>query len=100
LPFPYKMRKRIGKKRGWRCEVCGRKFSEGFLLEFHHITFTSWGGKDTEDNCLIVCLDCHLKLHLDAVELDPRQFASVNLIKARLKKTNGRTDRYNKGPPR
>ena len=89
MSFPYGFRKTVGKKRGWKCEECGKTFREGFLLEFHHITPSSWGGKDTEKNCQILCIFCHLRKHIELAQVDPRQWASVNLIRARLKRTSG-----------
>lgn len=45
------------------CEDCGRKFSEGWQLDCHHILPHSFGGDDTLDNAVMLCLECHAKRH-------------------------------------
>lgn len=41
------------------CEKCGSKIK----LQIHHIKYEEDMGKDKSENCVLLCLDCHLKLH-------------------------------------
>lgn len=90
MPFPKEMTKRLGSARGWRCEVCGKRWQDGYLMEAHHKLPTSLGGKDTEDNFILLCLECHYKAHLAIART---QQASVSAVKARLDKTGGKHTR-------
>lgn len=47
-------------KIGCKCEVCG-VYSDN--IDGHHIVFRSQGGKNTLENCLLVCCFCHHKIH-------------------------------------
>ena len=54
----------------WRCQDCGvrsesRTLSreEGAKLHVHHITPKSEGGKDTMENLITLCEECHQKRH-------------------------------------
>jgi len=87
MPFPRQLIKEWGKKRGWVCEKCGRKWRDGWILEAHHRIPSSLGGQDTEDNCKFLCQGCHFNAH-KAIEIGAR--VSAQLIKQRLDKTNGR----------
>ena len=87
MPFPKALAKEIGRKRGWKCEKCGREWKHGWLLEVHHVLPKSLGGTDNEDNAMILCLGCHYNAHKD-IERSGR--TSADLIKSRLTKTNGR----------
>ncbi len=42
-----------------KCELCGSTIE----LRLHHIVPLSWGGLSTDDNCITLCKDCHLKTH-------------------------------------
>jgi len=55
--------KRIRKIGKSQCEICGYdEFPEA--LEGHHIIPRSKGGRNTIDNCIIVCANCHRILTL------------------------------------
>ena len=43
-----------------KCKIC-KKESE--VLEKHHIIPKSRGGKDTKDNLISICVECHEKAH-------------------------------------
>lgn len=85
MGFSKSFRKRIGKKRGWVCEHCGKRWCDGFLMEVDHILPTSMGGKDTESNAQILCVFCHLAKHEQSGHR-----RSPNIIRARLARTGGR----------
>jgi len=84
MSFPKHMRKAWGKRVGWKCERCGRKYSQGYALEFHHKLPTSMGGEDSYDNIICCCLMCHLFYHEQLVSVDIRQQSSVNIIRGRI----------------
>lgn len=44
-----------------RCVNCQRWVEEG--NKFHHVVFKSQGGGDTIDNAVLLCYDCHQKVH-------------------------------------
>lgn len=51
------------------CEgSCGRRVydvvSAMGLLDWHHKTFLSHGGDDSDENRLMVCRSCHRRIHL------------------------------------
>ena len=54
-----KKKKRLIKQRGNSCQMCGATGT----LHAHHITPMSDGGTDDDSNLLLVCADCHLKVH-------------------------------------
>ena len=86
MPFPKWMRMKHGKQVGWKCEVCGRKWEEGWMLEFHHIKPTSWKGEDSFNNIECLCRECHLKAHMRLAKQDKKQWDSVRLIEARIRR--------------
>lgn len=43
----------------YTCQLCGTRCN----LEVHHIRFRSSGGKDSEENLVTLCHDCHCALH-------------------------------------
>jgi len=89
MPFARYLRKSWGAKRKWKCEKCGVKWSDGWLLEFHHILPTSAGGADTESNAKLLCLYCHAKAHV-ILETQNVGHRSASIVLARLARTKGR----------
>ena len=87
MPFPVEMTKRLGKKRRWTCEVCGRRWVDGFLMEGHHKIPTHQGGQDVEENFQLLCIECHEKAHRELARKDNN---SANIILSRLRRTKGR----------
>lgn len=43
------------------CVNCGRYVAEG--TKPHHVLFKSRGGGDTVDNMVMLCNECHFKVH-------------------------------------
>lgn len=87
--FPMHMRRRWGKLVGWACERCGKRFKDGWLLEFHHKVPTSNGGKDTYDNIECLCVRDHAMAHEDLARNGLGHPKSAGLIWYRLRKTKG-----------
>lgn len=57
MPFSKKIVNEVLVKSGRRCAIC-KKF-RGTKIELHHIIPKYEGGKDTFDNCIALCFDCH-----------------------------------------
>lgn len=87
LSFSMTQRRLWGKTKKWKCERCGRKFSEGWLLEFHHRIPSHLKGTDTEENAELLCLGCHAIRHR---EMETNAKISAQLIEERLRRTQGR----------
>jgi hypothetical protein len=51
---------------GYRCQQCKK---QGRRLEAHHIHFRQNGGKDTLDNLITLCDQCHHRLHEGKMKL-------------------------------
>lgn len=79
-------RAKMGKLRGWTCEEpeCGKKYSLGWMLEFHHKIPVSSGGQDTEENAELLCLPHHADRHDDLGEPDV-----ANSIRQRARANKG-----------
>jgi hypothetical protein len=86
--FPGSMRKSYGKSVGWACEVYGRQWKEGWLLDFHYKVLRSLGGKHTRENMQCLCLRCHFWLHR-LLEFFRIGGNSSTLIRSRLRETHG-----------
>lgn len=87
MPFPKHLTKKWGAEIGWVCEVCGREWKDGWLLEAHHKIPTHNGGKNTRDNWILLCQECHIEAH---EELSRKDHNSANLIRRRWGFTKGR----------
>ena len=57
--FPLKVKKKVLERTGNRCERCGIDFDDNFKGEFHHIVPIINGGKNTIENCSLLCGNCH-----------------------------------------
>jgi len=51
--------KAVLERDGWRCQHCGSISG----LEVHHIQRRSRQGKDSEENLISLCPECHRALH-------------------------------------
>lgn len=45
------------------CEMCGKKFKDYKEPEYHHKLMHSEGGKSEIENIMVLCGDCHDKIH-------------------------------------
>jgi 5-methylcytosine-specific restriction endonuclease McrA len=51
------------KRANFTCEAKFEGCQKSLYLQGHHKIFRSKGGKNTIENCLIVCSNCHAVLH-------------------------------------
>lgn len=100
MAFPKWMRVEAGRRRGWACEKCGRRFADGWIIEAHHIVPTSQGGQDTFENLQLLCVECHYKEHVRLAACGRGHPRSAQIILRRLEKSGGRTRRWLKLNPR
>jgi len=89
MSFPAWMRQIKGNAVHWKCEICGKRFADGFLLEFHHLTPTSAGGQDLFNNMQCLCVYCHYKAHLALRLRNIDHPSSASIILARFNRTGG-----------
>lgn len=54
-----KVRLKVMERTGNRCERCDIDFDSNFKGEFHHIIPIVKGGKNTIENCSLLCKNCH-----------------------------------------
>lgn len=90
MTFPRHLKRMVGKKRGWWCEICHRKWVDGWIIEAHHVIPTFAGGQDTELNCRLLCLEHHYHAHLELRHAGIDHPASANIVKRRWEQTKGR----------
>ena len=57
--FPSDVKKKVMERSGNRCERCCIDFDDDFKGVFHHIIPVVFGGNNTEENCSLLCGDCH-----------------------------------------
>lgn len=57
--------KLIYQQAGSRCSFCG--FGEIAALDIHHITYRSDNGPDDPANLILVCKNCHARVHSGAI---------------------------------
>lgn len=60
---------------GLNCQLCGGEFFKkkggvGRYCEVHHMLELSRGGSQATDNCLVLCANCHRKMHYGAVTVE------------------------------
>lgn len=65
-----------------KCQLCEQDapFIDKYdvpYLESHHIIWLSEGGKDTIENCVALCPNCHRKMHILALKSDVKKLKEV-----------------------
>jgi len=76
---------------GYKCQKCKAKNTK---LHVHHIVFRSNGGTDTPSNLIVLCLNCHDKLHKGEFKIKgsksrTKHATEVGIVKSQLKKHFG-----------
>jgi 5-methylcytosine-specific restriction endonuclease McrA len=54
-----RLREQVLRRDNWRCQVCGSRQN----LQVHHEELRSRGGRDTKENLITLCAECHEALH-------------------------------------
>lgn len=75
----------------YQCQKCKTKKGK---LHVHHIVFRSSGGTNTPSNLVVLCSDCHKKLHngefeIKGVRSKTKYATEVGIVKSQLKKQFG-----------
>lgn len=58
-PIPPRVKDRIARKAGDKCQHCGRKIDGKLRAEFDHVVPLCLGGAHRESNLSLVCHECH-----------------------------------------
>ena len=74
--------KLIRKRVGDVCQICGDVYQseKGAYCDTHHVIPLKLGGRDTSDNIMVVCPNCHRKFDLTDVELVDRGISKSVII--------------------
>lgn len=73
MAFTVEQRRLAFKRANGRCEDCGKKFTDGWLLHVNHIKPIHDGGKDELSNSSVLCCHCHANHHLRLYQLNGKQ---------------------------
>ena len=64
MSFDKEQRRIVFARANAACEHCGAKWSDGVMLEVHHVIPLCDGGINHTDNGELLCRSCHAKAHL------------------------------------
>jgi len=64
MAFDEGQRRVIFSRANAQCEECGKKWSDGYMLECDHIVPLSMGGENHTDNGQLLCRRCHARKHM------------------------------------
>jgi 5-methylcytosine-specific restriction endonuclease McrA len=75
----------------YQCHKCKTKKGK---MHVHHVVFRSNGGTDSPENLIVLCSDCHDKLHKGEFEIKgirskTKHAAEVGIVKSQLEKQFG-----------
>lgn len=73
MAFEEWQRKQIFARANARCEHCGKKWSDGYMLECDHIIPLSMGGENETHNGQLLCRRCHARKHMQLAKEARRQ---------------------------
>jgi 5-methylcytosine-specific restriction endonuclease McrA len=76
---------------GYQCHKCKTKKGK---MHVHHVVFRSNGGTDSPENLIVLCSDCHDKLHKGEFEIKgirskTKHATDVGIVKSQLEKQFG-----------
>jgi 5-methylcytosine-specific restriction endonuclease McrA len=55
--------KEVVRNRDKVCQICRTSGSKDNPLTVHHIVYKRLGGSNTPENCILLCWNCHKRLH-------------------------------------
>ena len=71
--FPQEEKNKIHRRAQNKCEYCGcetfEKKNGEMYFEIHHIVHYSDGGENSAQNCVLLCPNCHRKIHFAKEEI-------------------------------
>lgn len=87
----YNVREYVLCRDDYQCQKCKIKKVK---LHVHHIIFRSKGGSDSPENLVVLCLNCHKKIHNGEFEIKgmrskTKHATEIGIIKSQLKKQLG-----------
>lgn len=59
--IPERIKKKLRQQADNQCPICGE--NDEFTFEYHHIKPHSEGGEPEEENLILLCRNCHAKVH-------------------------------------
>ena len=82
----YNVKSAVLHRDNYKCQICGEKQAK---LEVHHIRFRSQGGSNSMDNLVVLCSECHSKVHSGELTFDkkPKSFkhpTHMNIMRKKL----------------
>ena len=96
----YNLKAYILSRDGYICQQCNGKIKNE-ILHVHHIVFRSHGGTNSPDNLVVLCENCHDKIHKNAnpekeslklrkkVQKHTASATKVSIVKAQIQKLFG-----------
>ena len=57
------MFRRLVRERDKVCQMCGTAGTKANPLTVHHKIPRAYGGSNSADNCILLCQNCHRRLH-------------------------------------
>ena len=82
----YNVKSAVLSRDNYTCQICGAKQAK---LEVHHIRLRSEGGSNRMDNLVVLCKDCHAKVHTGELDFTKKvksfkHSAHMNIMRKRL----------------
>lgn len=85
----YNVKQAVLSRDNYTCQSCDKKSGK---LEVHHIVFKSKGGSNRMDNLVVLCEDCHKKIHSGEIKYTRRvksfkHATHMNIMRKKLVET-------------
>ena len=82
----YNVKSAVLSRDNYTCQICGVKQAK---LEVHHIRLRSEGGSNRMDNLVVLCKDCHAKVHTGELDFTKKvksfkHSSHMNIMRKRL----------------
>ena len=82
----YNVKSAVLSRDNYTCQICGVKHTK---LEVHHIRSRSEGGSNRMDNLVVLCKDCHAKVHTGELDFTKKvksfkHSSHMNIMRKRL----------------
>ena len=82
----YNVKSAVLSRDNYTCQICGKTHTR---LEVHHIILRSEGGSNRMDNLVVLCKDCHAKVHTGELDFTKKvksfkHSSHMNIMRKRL----------------